>query len=222
MAQTTNPVTGLPEGEDEVYAHQIPLSSSPVLAPEWHPLGKYRKILHPDNIPTVFGTLQAHNDKKPGTVQALSTNGKGALKVAPEAGSQSAPSQSFNTGGVTTDGSGWQTWGGSFSRPKLIWAFLFFIGPQTPLPTAPIQGGWTLALQSNPSGVRFGFATGFFMIPDPATSTADLAYVANIWLPNPLDMTTAFPDTDTDAEVGIATTLSGLGTAVSIVYESDT
>lgn len=76
-----DPYTGLDLAAYEQTEYQIPLASNPMLAPEWEPKGRYTDVLHPDNIPTFFGTLQAYNNESPKNVQALSTDGNKNLNV---------------------------------------------------------------------------------------------------------------------------------------------
>jgi len=94
-----DPITGLPIDVSTSSVFTIPLNSQPLLAPEWAPQGQPPDGQYPDRIPTVFGTLQAHNNAVPRTVQSLSTDGNKNLNVNIAAGgsSSSAPTATINT-----------------------------------------------------------------------------------------------------------------------------
>lgn len=82
MSVQLDPITGLPIDLQPATWQQIPLNSQPIVAPEWQPQGRVMSTLYPDNIPTVFSTLQAQNADNGQQVRALRTHtGTQALEV---------------------------------------------------------------------------------------------------------------------------------------------
>lgn len=95
MASAIDPITGLPLDFTVPDQYQIPLNSQPALAPEWNPQGRVNTTLFPDNIPSVFATLQAQNELNPSTVQAGTMDGNGNLNVNVKAGGGGGGSAGF-------------------------------------------------------------------------------------------------------------------------------
>lgn len=161
-----DPLTGLDLSAYEQTVYQIPLDSDPVLAPDWEPQGRYGQVLHPDNIPTVFSTLQAFNNAAPRRAQTLSTDGNKNLNVRVVNGSSTSP---LSANGVLTNAGQWESYSYHLvDTENITWSKLL---------GGMLSVSWTAnagALQSN--GAVYLYLTG--------SDTAVKVPIASLMLPD--------------------------------------